>query len=183
MLSAGTPPLLGIVGFSGAGKTTLLVQLLPLLRARGLCIGVLKHAHHDFDIDTPGKDSYELRQAGAEQMLVASARRWALMVENGDGAEPDLAALLQRMNLAVLDLILVEGFKHESIAKIEVHRPALGHPLLYPTDTAIIALATDTTPPPSRAVTLLDINKPALIADFICTRFNLPQAFNTGDKT
>ncbi len=165
-----TPPLLGFVGFSGVGKTTLLVQLLPLLRARGLRIGVLKHAHHDFDIDTPGKDSYELSKAGASEMLVASARRWALMVENSADTEPRLDTLLRRMDLAALDLILVEGFKHEPIAKIELHRPALGQPPLYPDDAAIIALATDDMTPPSRAVTLLDINQVARIADFVCTR-------------
>lgn len=183
MLTTSTPPLLGIVGFSGAGKTTLLVQLLPLLRARGLRIGVLKHAHHDFDIDTPGKDSYELRKAGAGEMLVASARRWALMVENTAGAEPGLDALLRRMDLAALDLILVEGFKHEAIAKIEVHRPALGKPLLYPDDAAIIALATDDMTPPSRALTRLDINNVAQIADFVCARLDSLQSTSSGDNS
>jgi molybdopterin-guanine dinucleotide biosynthesis protein MobB len=183
MLTPATPPLLGFVGYSGVGKTTLLVQLLPLLRARGLRVGVLKHAHHDFEIDTPGKDSYELRKAGAREMLVASAWRWALMVDNDACGEPDLHALLRRMELAALDLILVEGFKHESIAKIEVHRPALGKPPLYPDDAAIIALATDDITPPSRAVTLLDINNVAQIADFVCARLNSPQPTCTGDNS
>ncbi len=181
MLTASTPPLLGFVGFSGAGKTTLLVQLLPLLRVRGLRIGVLKHAHHDFDIDTPGKDSYALRKAGASEMLVASARRWALMVENTAGAEPELGTLLRRMDLATLDLILVEGFKHEPIAKIEVHRPALGQPLLYPDDATIIALATDNFTPPSRVVTQMDINDVSQIADFVCARLASLQLTSTGD--
>jgi molybdopterin-guanine dinucleotide biosynthesis protein B len=182
MVTAGTPPLLGFVGFSGAGKTTLLVQLLPLLRARGLRVGMLKHAHHDFDIDTPGKDSYALRKAGANEMLVASARRWALMVENDAGTEPQLDVLLHRMDLAALDLILVEGFKHEPIAKIEVYRPRLGKPALYPDDAAIIALATDDTTPPTRAVTALDINNVAQIADFVCARLNSLQQTSTGDN-
>jgi molybdopterin-guanine dinucleotide biosynthesis protein MobB len=177
------PSLLGFVGYSGVGKTTLLVQLLPLLRTRGLRVGVLKHAHHDFDIDTPGKDSYELRKAGASEMLVASARRWALMVENTAGAEPNLDTLLQRMDLATLDLILVEGFKHEPIAKIELHRPTLGQPLLYPDDAAIIALATDDMTLPSRAVTLLDINNVPQIADFVYARLNSPQPTSTGDNS
>ncbi len=183
MLRTDTPPLLGFVGFSGVGKTTLLVQLLPLLRSRGLRIGVLKHAHHDFDIDTPGKDSYELRKAGASETLVASARRWALMVENTPGAEPGLDALLRRMDLAALDLILVEGFKHEPIAKIELHRPALGHPLLYPDDTAVIALATDDLTLPSGALTLLDINNVTQIADFVSARLASLNQTRTGDIT
>ncbi len=174
------PPLLGFVGFSGVGKTTLLTQLLPLLRVRGLRIGVLKHAHHNFDIDTPGKDSYELRKAGASEMLVASARRWALMVENTADSEPDLHTLLQRMDLATLDLILVEGFKHEPIAKIELHRPALGHPLLYPRDTTIIALATDAMTHPTDSLTRLDINNVVQIADFVCTQLASQKQTHTG---
>lgn len=183
MLTPATPPLLGFVGFSGAGKTTLLVQLLPVLRARGLRVGVLKHAHHDFDIDTPGKDSYELRKAGASEMLVASGRRWALMVECADTAEPDLDALLRRMDGAALDLILVEGFKHAPVAKIEVYRPSLGKPALYPDDAAIIALATDDATAPTRAVTTLDINNVAQIADFVCARLNSLRHTDTGDDS
>lgn len=167
------PPVLGFVGYSGAGKTTLLKHLLPVLRARGLRVGMIKHAHHDFDIDTPGKDSYELRRAGADQMLVASARRWALMVEHRDTVEPLLDGLVQRLDRATLDLILVEGFKHESITKIEVHRVALGKPLLYPQDPQVIALATDTSTAPQQPVTVLNINAVAQIADFICDRYRI----------
>jgi len=167
------PPVLGFVGYSGAGKTTLLKQLLPLLRARGLRVGMVKHAHHDFDIDTPGKDSYELRKAGAEQMLVASARRWALMAENGDDREPLLGKLIQRMDWATLDLILVEGFKHEPIAKIEVHRAVLGKPLLYPHDAQVIALATENITVTQRPLAVLNINNVVQIAEFVCARYRI----------
>lgn len=177
------PPLLGFVGFSGVGKTTLLVKLLPVLRGRGLRVGVLKHAHHDFEIDTPGKDSYELRKAGASEMLVASAQRWALLVDNNTDAEPQLEALLKRMDLARLDLILVEGFKHESIPKIELHRAALGHPLLHPDDSAIIALATDSSNATPCPVAMLDINNVTQIADFVCARLNTSNQTAQGENS
>jgi molybdopterin-guanine dinucleotide biosynthesis protein B len=153
-------PMLGFAAFSGTGKTTLLTRLLPLLRARGLRIGMLKHAHHGFDIDRPGKDSYELRRAGAEQMLVASARRWVLMVEEGDDLEePDLQQLVERLDQDALDLILVEGFKHEDFPKIELHRPSMGQPLMCLDDPNIIALATDAKPAQEPPVPLLDLNR------------------------
>ena len=177
------PPLLGFVGFSGVGKTTLLVQLLPVLRERGLRVGVIKHAHHDFEIDTPGKDSYLLRKAGASEMLVASAQRWALMVDNNTGTEPQLDALLKRMDLARLDLILVEGFKHASLPKIELHRTVLGHPLLYPDYSAIIALATDCISATSCPMTMLDINNLTQIADFVCAQLNTPHQTTKGDNS
>lgn len=160
------PPVLGFVGYSGSGKTTLLCKLLPLLTAQGLCIAVVKHAHHGFDIDHPGKDSYVLRKAGARQTLVASASRWALMTEQESTQEPRLAELIPRLDLGSLDLVLVEGFKHESISKIEVHRPALGHPLLFPHDTSIIAVAADAVLP-AATVPVLDLNSPEQIAGFI----------------
>ena len=159
------PPVLGIAAWSGTGKTTLLKQVLPLLRAQGLRVGMLKHAHHEFDIDHPGKDSYELRKAGAEQMLVASSRRWALMVEApvpGDVSLWDMLAQLQR---DTLDMILVEGFKHERFPKLELHRAALGKPLLFPQDDAIIAVASDA--PVDTTLPQLDINDAAAIAAFI----------------
>ena len=140
-------PLLGFAAFSGTGKTTLLEQLIPELNQANIRIAMVKHTHHEkFDIDQPGKDSYRLRKAGAEQMLVASAKRWALMVEQPfqeTRTEPDLFELLSHLDLKKTDLILVEGFKHESISKIELHRPTLGKPLLYPDDPNIIAIATD----------------------------------------
>jgi molybdopterin-guanine dinucleotide biosynthesis protein B len=163
-----TPPVLGFAAYSGTGKTTLLVQLLPLLKQEGLRVGMIKHAHHSFDVDQPGKDSYELRHAGAERMLVGSRQRWALMVETPSAQEPTLQALLQHMPCAGLDLILVEGFKHERFAKIELHRGETAQPWLYPQDDSIIAVATDMPASlPSPIATVLDINQPADIAHFI----------------
>jgi molybdopterin-guanine dinucleotide biosynthesis adapter protein len=159
-------PVLGFVGYSGSGKTTLLCNLLPLLSARGLRIAVIKHAHHGFDIDHPGKDSYVLRKAGARQTLVASASRWALMTERESPQEPRLSELMPRLYLGSLDLVLVEGFKHELIPKIEVHRPALGHPLLFPHDAGIVAVAADAVLP-AASVLVLDLNSPEQVAAFI----------------
>ena len=163
-------PLIGFVAFSGTGKTTLLTQLIPLLKARGMRPAVIKHTHHQFDIDTPGKDSYELRQAGAEQVMVASRRRWALMVETPQQtSDPQLEPLLLHLDSAALDLVLVEGFKHASIPKIELHRPSLHHPLLYPEDSNIIAIASDAKLPVKPPLPVLDLNNPVEIVDFIQT--------------
>ena len=115
--------ILGLAGWSGSGKTTLLTALLPLLTARGLRVSTVKHAHHGFDLDQPGKDSWRHREAGAHEVMIASSRRWALLHEN-EGEEPSLAALLAR--LSPVDLVLVEGFKSYPHPKLEVHRPALG---------------------------------------------------------
>ncbi len=163
------PPVLGFAAYSGTGKTTLLTKILPLLRAHQLRIGMIKHAHHDFDIDTPGKDSYELRKAGAEQMLVASDQRWALMRDFSpqptSTPAPGLEDLLRTLHRDELDVILVEGFRHVPFNKIELHRSATGKPLLYPQDPSIIAVASDTTldtPLPQ-----LDINSPQAVAGFI----------------
>lgn len=136
---------LGLAGWSGAGKTTLMKSLLPLLVARGLRVATLKHAHHEFDVDVPGKDSYEHRKAGASEVIVCSTRRWVQMHELGDEPEPTLAELLQRVSPC--DLILVEGFKHERHPKLEIHRPALGKPLLYPDDAHVVAVASDASLP------------------------------------
>jgi len=161
-----TKPVLGFAAYSGTGKTTLLKQLIPLLGERGIRVGVIKHAHHDFDIDKPGKDSYELRKAGARQLLVASARRSALMTENDTSREPELDALIGRLDADSIDLVLVEGFKHAPCARIELHRPALGHPYLYPQDDNIIAIATDAAID-TGDLPLLDINDAAGVAQFI----------------
>ncbi|MDH5180656.1 MAG: molybdopterin-guanine dinucleotide biosynthesis protein MobB [Gammaproteobacteria bacterium] len=161
-------PLLGFAAWSGTGKTTLLTQLIPLLKAKGLAIGMIKHAHHQFDIDKPGKDSYELRKAGAEQMLIVSKNRWALMVETpGLYDDPPLDEMVAQLDQDKLDLILVEGFKHAAFAKIELHRPIIGKPLLYPADPSIIAIASDTVDRINTDLPLLDINNPASIAEFI----------------
>jgi molybdopterin-guanine dinucleotide biosynthesis adapter protein len=132
---------IGLAGWSGAGKTTLIVKLIPYLRERGIVVSTLKHAHHAFDVDQPGKDSYLHREAGAREVLVASSRRFALMHELRGAEEPSLAELLRRMSPA--DLILVEGYKRDAHAKIEVHRAASAKPFLYPGDPTIAALATN----------------------------------------
>ena len=132
---------IGLAGWSGAGKTTLIVKLIPYFRENGLSVSTLKHAHHAFDVDQPGKDSYLHREAGASEVLVASSRRFALMHELRGAEEPGLAALLRRM--APADLILVEGYKRDRHAKIEVHRFGNAKPFLYPEDATIAALATD----------------------------------------
>ncbi len=131
----------GFAGFSGAGKTTLIERLIPRLVASGLRVSLIKHAHHRFDIDKPGKDSWRHREAGASEVLIASDQRWALMHELRGEPEPDLQTLLQRF--APCDLVLVEGYKRARIPKIEVHRPELGKPLLSPQDPDIVALASD----------------------------------------
>lgn len=135
------PRVLGVCGWSGSGKTTLLKKVLPRLVARGLRMATIKHAHHEFDVDTPGKDSYEHRAAGSSEVLVCSSRRWVLMHENAGAPEPPLHELLRR--LSPCDLVLVEGFKRERHAKLEVYRPALGKPPLYPDDPFVRVVATD----------------------------------------
>src|SRR5918911_3749772 len=132
----------GLAGWSGSGKTTLMVKLLPEIRRRGLAVSTVKHAHHAFDVDQPGKDSYEHRRAGATEVLVSSANRWALMHENRGAPEPSLEALLAK--LVPVDLVLVEGFKRHAHFKLEVHRPSLGKPLLCVDDPWIIGVASDT---------------------------------------
>ncbi len=161
-------PLLGVCAFSGTGKTTLLRSLIPLLKAEGRRLAVLKHAHHSFDIDHPGKDSFELRKAGAEQVLVASSHRMALIRESmGPAGEPRLADLLPCVDTRDLDLILVEGFKHEPIPKIELYRPALGRPQIHASDPHVIAVAGDAPFTPARDLPLLDLNRPEEVLRFV----------------
>lgn len=157
---------LGIAGWSGSGKTTLLAKLIPALIGRGLTVSTVKHAHHDFDIDQPGKDSWRHREAGAAEVLVSSNRRWALMHEHRGAAEPPLAALLEK--LQPVDLVLVEGFKRESTPKLEVWRAATGKPPLHPDDPSIIAVASDG-PIADPARQRLDIDDIEAIADFVAS--------------
>jgi molybdopterin-guanine dinucleotide biosynthesis protein B len=162
--------LFGLAGWSGSGKTTLMRALLPELIGRGVTVSTVKHAHHSFDVDQPGKDSYEHRRAGANEVMVASAHRWALMRELRGAAEPSLEALIARM--APVDLLLVEGFKRHPHPKLEVHRPDNGKPLLCPEDPHIVAVASDR-PLDTIAVPRLDLNDPPAIADFILRRLAL----------
>lgn len=161
-------PVMGFVGRSGSGKTTLLRRVVAQLSAGGLRVGYLKHAHHTFDLDVPGKDSFEIRAAGAAQTLLASRERWALLVEQpGSGSDPDLEEMLGRFESDGLDLILVEGFKHAGYPKIEVFRAACGHPPLFPADADILAIATDDpiASPGGRAV--LPLADPGAVAAFV----------------
>lgn len=162
-------PIVGFAANSGTGKTTLLIKLLPILSASNVRTGVIKHAHHTFDIDYPGKDSFELRKAGAKQMLIGSSSRWALMVETDK--DNSLHDHIQHMDLDNLDLILVEGFKPEGIPKIELVRPSLNKPLFYPEDENIIAVATDDELPVKTELPVLDLNVPEQIAEFIIDHF------------
>jgi molybdopterin-guanine dinucleotide biosynthesis protein B len=132
---------IGLAGWSGAGKTTLLTRVIPLFREQGLRVSVIKHAHHKFDVDVPGKDSWRHRAAGAEEVMVASANRWALMHELRGQSEPRLPELLKKMSR--VDLVVVEGYKSEPHRKIEVHRAANGKPFLFPDDPGVVAIVSD----------------------------------------
>lgn len=162
------PIVTGIVGWSGQGKTELVVRLIREMRARGLRISSIKHAHHDFDIDKPGKDSYRHRTAGATEVLVSSDQRWALMHENRLDPGASLEELVSRMS--PVDVILVEGFKHDNLDKIEVFRPSTGKEPLFPKDSRIIAVATDQDIGETGR-TRLDLNDVGAITDFILDRF------------
>ncbi len=154
----------GIAGWSGSGKTTLMQKLIPELTARGISVSTIKHAHHNFDIDKPGKDSYEHRAAGAREVMITSTRRWALMHEIENEGEPTLAEAAARMS--DVDLLLVEGFKHENHVKMEIHRGANDKPLLQPGDPHIIAVASDVALAGS-SVPVLGLDDVDAIAGFI----------------
>lgn len=160
-------PLLGFTAHSGTGKTTLLTQLIPLLKNQGLRVGLIKHSHHDFEIDHPGKDSFRLRAAGATPVMLVSPYRRFMVTELTSLEEPPLNEQLQFFDQSELDLILIEGFKNETIPKIELHRHSLNQPLLYPDDRHIIAIASDSPLNVPEYLTQLDLNNPELIADFI----------------
>ena len=155
---------IGLAGWSGAGKTTLLVRLIPELRRRGLSVSTLKHAHHAFEIDRPGKDSFEHREAGATEVLIASGRRWALMHELNGEDEPPLAALFRR--LSPVDLVVVEGFKAERHPKIEVHRGANAKPYLFDTLSNVKAVASDL-PVPNATVPVIALDDIAAVAELV----------------
>ena len=161
-------PVLAISAWSGTGKTTLLKKLIPALCGKGIHPGLIKHTHHNMDVDKPGKDSYELRKAGAAQTMVASSQRWALMTETPDEAPLDLAYLVGRMDHSLLDLVLVEGFKHEAVPKILLFRRDAGHDIAELTlDEHVIAVASDIGL--ELPVPVLDLNDVDGIAEFIVT--------------
>jgi molybdopterin-guanine dinucleotide biosynthesis protein B len=163
----------GLAGWSGSGKTTLVARLLPALIARGLVVSTLKHAHHGFDVDQPGKDSWVHRQAGAREVMVGSANRWALMHEHRGAAEPGLDELVAHMS--PVDLVIVEGFKSHPYPKLEVYRASLGKPLLCRDDPFIVAVASDGDPG-GLAVPVLALGDAAGIADFIIGHCRLEAA-------
>lgn len=167
---------IGLAGWSGSGKTTLVCALIPALRRRGLSVSTIKHAHHAFDVDTPGKDSYEHRAAGASEVLVSSGQRWALMHELRGAPEPRIEALLEK--LAPVDLVIVEGFKREGHAKLEVFRRALGKPLLAVEDPQVVAICSDGPLPeaaglPGGPRPVLDLDDVEAVADFLVAHCGL----------
>ena len=160
----------GFAGWSGSGKTTLMTALIPELVAAGVSVSTVKHAHHGFDVDQPGKDSWRHRAAGAGEVMVASERRWALMHELRDAAEPSLDELIRHMS--PVDLLLVEGFKRHPHPKLEVYRAALGKPLIHPGDRFVVAVASDATLPEA-PLPCLPLGDPAAVAAFILDHLGL----------
>ena len=158
--------IIGLAGWSGSGKTTLITKVIPVLVGRGLKVATIKHAHHEFDIDKPGKDSWLHREAGASEVIVASSRRWALVHELRGEPEPPLAALLTKLDPA--DLVIVEGFKRHAHPKVEIYRAVLGKPQIYPEDDCVVAIASDAPLP--------DAPLPVLMLDDIDAVANVLQA-------
>jgi molybdopterin-guanine dinucleotide biosynthesis protein MobB len=158
---------IGFAAYSGSGKTTLLKQVIPILCARGLSVSVIKHAHHEFDIDYPGKDSYELRHAGASQVLIGSTHRSALIRERDDPKEPEIGEMLEQLHTEEVDLIIVEGFRHDTLPKIEVYRAEIGRPYLFEQDDSIIAVVSDRVVSGRPKLPKLDLNDAAAVADFV----------------
>jgi molybdopterin-guanine dinucleotide biosynthesis protein B len=156
--------IIGLAGWSGSGKTTLITKVLPRLIARGQRVSTLKHAHHGFDLDQPGKDSFMHRTAGATEVVISSAKRFAVLHELRDEPEWDLPDLLTK--LAPVDLVLVEGFKRDAFPKVEIHRAANGKPLIHPDDPHIVAIASDV-PLPQAKVPVVDLDDIELIADVL----------------
>lgn len=159
----------GFAGFSGSGKTTLIEQLIPMFVGRGLRVSLIKHAHHTFDVDHPGKDSYRHRHAGATEVLVTSSRRWVLMHELRGESEPAMDEVVAHMSPC--DLLLVEGYKRAAIPKLEVFRESVGEGLLHPHDPHIVAIATDR--PFDSRLPVLDLNQPVVIGEFILRHVGL----------
>ena len=164
-------PILGFAAPSGTGKTTLLTQLIPLLKEHNIRVGLIKHSHHNFQIDKPGKDSFRLREAGATPVMLVSSHRRAIITEFDKPQEPNLDEQLFYFDQSSLDLILVEGFKRENFPKIELHRPSLDLPLFYPNDSSIVAIASDQAFQLEREIVSLDLNNIPQIADFILHTF------------
>jgi len=156
--------IIGLAGWSGSGKTTLIKKLIPRLIARGISVSTLKHAHHGFDLDQPGKDSFFHRTAGATEVIISSAKRWAILHELREQPEWDMAALVGKMS--PVDLVLVEGFKRDAFPKLEIHRIANGKPLIHPEDPHIVAVASDTALPQAK-VPVVDLNHTEAIADLL----------------
>ena len=163
---------MGIVGWSGSGKTSLVVEVLPILKRHGLKVSTMKHAHHRFDVDKPGKDSFRHREAGASEILVVTSSRWVLMHESREEPEPSIESLIERMT--PVDLLLVEGFKTHHHPKLEIHRESEGKPLLYQDDPEIVAVASDI-PLTGMKIPCLDLNDPSEVADFILSHTGLKQ--------
>ena len=178
-MTHGETKIFGVVGWSGSGKTTLMLQLLPDLIARGYRVSTMKHTHHDFDMDKPGKDSYTHREAGAYEVLITGSKRWALLHENRDEVEPKIDTLLA--NMAPVDLVLIEGFKNHGHSKVEIHRAENDQRFLYVEEPDIVAIASDV-PLDGVPLPVVDLNDAAAVADFILDFTGLNAAIRTTAK-